>query len=330
MTVFRFAHPEVLFLLLLVPLLAWWSLRPGRERSVAYSSLDLLLGAGLGASAWKRYGKLALRLLALSLVIFALARPQTGRSKHTEYAEAVDIMLVLDTSGSMQAQDFEPKNRLFVAKEVIKEFIAKRTTDRIGLVVFAADAVTQCPLTLDYGLLTKLVEQVDFGMLDDGTAIGMGLASACNRMQASEAKSKVIVLLTDGQNNAGMVDPATAARVAESLGIKVYTIGVGTRGRAPIPIDDPVFGRRLISVDVDIDEVTLKKIADLTGGEYFRATDRQELEQIYAKIDQLERTKVASETFVEYTERFKWLLLPALGLLILELGLEQSILRESP
>jgi Ca-activated chloride channel family protein len=239
-------------------------------------------------------------------------------------------MLVLDTSGSMQAQDFEPKNRLFVAKEVIKEFIAKRTTDRIGLVVFAADAVTQCPLTLDYGLLAKLVDQVDFGMLDDGTAIGMGLASACNRMKNSEAKSKVIVLLTDGQNNAGMVDPTTAARVAASLGIKVHTIGVGTRGRAPIPIDDPVFGRRLISVEVDIDEVTLRKIAELTGGQYFRATDRTELEQIYARIDELERTKVASETFVEYTERFKWLLLPALGLLILELGLEQTFLRETP
>jgi Ca-activated chloride channel family protein len=327
---FRFAHPEVLLLLLLLPLVAWWTLRPGRERSVAYSSLDLLLGAGLGAAAWKRYGKTALRLLGLALLIFALARPQTGRSKHTEYAEAVDIMLVLDTSGSMQAQDFEPKNRLFVAKEVIKEFIAKRTTDRIGLVVFAADAVTQCPLTLDYGLLAKLVDQVDFGMLDDGTAIGMGLASACNRMKNSEAKSKVIVLLTDGQNNAGMVDPTTAARVAASLGIKVHTIGVGTRGRAPIPIDDPVFGRRLISVEVDIDEVTLRKIAELTGGQYFRATDRTELEQIYARIDELERTKVASETFVEYTERFKWLLLPALGLLILELGLEQTFLRETP
>ena len=327
---FRFAHPIVLLLLILVPLVAWWALRPGRERSVAYSSLDLLLGAGLGASAWKRYGKLALRLLALSLVVFALARPQTGRSKHTEYAEAVDIMLVLDTSGSMQAQDFEPKNRLFVAKEVIKEFIAKRKSDRIGLTVFAADAVTQCPLTLDYGLLTKLVDQVDFGMLDDGTAIGMGLASACNRMRASEAKSKVIVLLTDGQNNAGMVDPTTAARVAQSLGIKVYTIGVGTHGRAPIPIDDPVFGRRLISVDVDIDETTLRKIAELTDGQYFRATDRQELESIYAHIDELEKTKVESETFVEYTERFKWLLIPALGLLILELGLEQTTLRETP
>ncbi len=327
---FRFAHPEVLLLLLLVPLVAWWSLRPGRERSVAYSSLDVLLGAGLGAATWKRHGKLALRLLALILLTFALARPQTGRSKHTEYAEAIDIMLVLDTSGSMQAQDFEPKNRLFVAKEVIKEFIAKRTTDRIGLVVFAADAVTQCPLTLDHGLLTKLVDGVDFGMLDDGTAIGMGLASACNRMQKSEAKSKVIVLLTDGQNNAGMVDPTTAARVAASLGIKVYTVGVGTRGRAPIPIDDPVFGRRLISVEVDIDEVTMRKIAELTDGRYFRATDRKELEGIYARIDELERTKVASETFVEYTERFKWLLLPVLGLLILELGLEQTILRETP
>lgn len=327
---FRFAHPDVLLLLLLLPLVAGWTLRRGRERSVAYSSLDLLLGAGLGASAWRRHGKLALRLAALSLVIVALARPQTGRSRHTEYAEAVDIMLVLDTSGSMQAQDFEPKNRLFVAKEVVKEFIAKRKTDRIGLVVFAADAVTQCPLTLDYGLLSKLVDAVDFGMLDDGTAIGMGLASACNRMKTSEAKSKVIILLTDGQNNAGMVDPMTAARVAESLGIKVYTIGVGTRGRAPIPIDDPVFGRRLISVEVDIDEATLQKIAGLTGGKYFRATDRQELEEIYTRIDELEKTKVESETFVEYTERFKWLLIPVLGLLMLELGLEQTVLRETP
>jgi Ca-activated chloride channel family protein len=327
---FRFAHPEVLSLLILLPLVAWWTLRPRRGRSVAYSSLDLLLGAGLGAAAWKRYGKLALRLAALALVIVALARPQTGRSKHTEYAEAVDIMLVLDTSGSMQAQDFVPKNRLFVAKEVIKEFIAKRKTDRIGLVIFSADAVTQCPLTLDYGLLTKLVDTVDFGMLDDGTAIGMGIATACNRMKNSEAKSKVIVLLTDGQNNAGMVDPTTAARVAQSLGIKVYTVGVGTRGRAPIPIDDPVFGRRLISVDVDIDETTLRKIAELTDAKYFRATDREELEEIYARIDELERTKVSSETFVEYTERFKWLLLPALGILILELGLEQTILRETP
>ena len=326
---FRFAYPWMLLLLLLVPLAAWYAHRR-RPRSVAFSSLDLLLGAGLEASAWKRHGTLALRLLVLTLVVLAIARPQTGRAKHTTYSEGIDIMLVLDTSGSMQAQDFEPKNRLFVAKEVVKEFIARRTQDRIGMVVFAADALTQCPLTLDHTLLSRLVDAVDFGMLDDGTAIGVALATACNRLRGSEAKSKVIVLLTDGQNNAGMVDPTTAARVAASLGLRVYTIGVGTRGRAPIPIDDPVFGRRLISVEVDIDETTLRRIADLTGGAYFRATDRQELVDIYHRIDELEKSKVASETFVEYSERFVWFILPALGLLVLELGLAETVLRESP
>jgi len=328
--VFRFAYPYVLLLLLLLPLAAWYVLRRRTDRSVAYPSLDLLLGAGLEAPAWKRHATLALRLLVLALVILALARPQTGRSKHTTYSEGIDIMLVLDTSGSMQAQDFEPKNRLAVAKEVVKEFIAKRPEDRIGLVVFSADAVTQCPLTLDHALLSKLVDQVDFGMLDDGTAIGVALATACNRLRASHARSKVIVLLTDGQNNAGMVDPITAARVAASLGLKVYTVGVGTRGRAPIPVDDPVFGRRLISVEVDIDEVTLRKIAELTGGKYFRATDRDELESIYAQIDRLEKSKVQSDTYVEYTERFAWFILPALGLLVIELGLAETILRETP
>jgi Ca-activated chloride channel family protein len=290
----------------------------------------LLLGAGLEAPAWRRHGKLALRLLALALVIVAVAHPQTGRSQHTEYAEGIDIMLVLDTSGSMQAQDFEPKNRLFVAREVVKEFIAKRRQDRIGLVVFAADAITQCPLTLDYTLLAKLVDGVDFGMLDDGTAIGVALATACNRLRSSDATSRVVILLTDGQNNAGMVDPITAARVAASLGVKVYTVGVGTRGRAPMPIDDPVFGRRLVSVDVDIDEPTLRRIAELTDGRYFRATDRAELEEIYDRIDALEKSKVESETYVEYTSRFAWFVIPALALLMLELAFEQTWLRETP
>jgi Ca-activated chloride channel family protein len=327
---FRFAHPYLLSLLALVPLVAWYALRRGRRRSVAYSSLDLMLTAGLEAPVWKRHAVLALRLAVLSLVIVGLARPQTGRSKHTTYAEGIDIMLVLDTSGSMQAQDFEPKNRLHVAKEVVKEFIAKRTQDRIGLVVFAADAITQCPLTLDYALLTKLVDAVDFGMLEDGTAIGVALATACNRLRTSDTKSRVAIVLTDGQNNAGMVDPITAARVAASLGIKVYTIGVGTRGRAPMPIDDPVFGRRLVSVEVDIDEGSLMKIAKLTGGEYFRATDREELSAIYDQINQMEKSKVESETFVEYTDRFLWFVIPALGLLVLELGLGETVLRETP
>lgn len=326
----RLEHPWVLLLLALVPLVAWYAMRRGRRRSVAYSSLDMMLAAGLQAPAWKRYAVLALRLAVLVLVIVGLARPQTGRSKHTTYAEGIDIMLVLDTSGSMQAQDFEPKNRLFVAKEVVKEFIGKRTQDRIGLVAFAADAITQCPLTLDYALLTKLVDAVDFGMLDDGTAIGVALATACNRLKSSDAKSRVAILLTDGQNNAGMVDPTTAARVAASLGIKVYTIGVGTRGRAPMPIEDPVFGRRLVSVEVDIDEATLTKIADLTGGKYFRATDRRDLEEIYSRIDQMEKSRVQSETFVEYTDRAIWLLIPALGFFLLELGLGETVLRETP
>jgi Ca-activated chloride channel family protein len=316
---FRFAYPWVLALLALLPLAAWYVLRYRGERSVAYSSLDLLLGAGLEAPAWKRYMTLALRLLVMGLVIVALARPQTGRSKHTEYSE-----------GSMQAQDFEPKNRLSVAKDVVKTFITKRPEDRIGLVVFSADAMTQCPLTLDHALLSKLVDQVDFGMLDDGTAIGVALATACNRLRTSKAKSKVIVLLTDGQNNAGMVDPTTAARVAASLGLKVYTVGVGTRGRAPIPVDDPVFGRRLISVEVDIDENTLRKIAEITHGQYFRATDTKELVAIYDQIDKLEKSKVESETYVEYTERYAWLILPAVGLLMLELGLGETVLRETP
>jgi len=327
---FRFAHPYLLLLLLLIPVAIWYVLRVRPERSVAYSSLDLLLGAGLEASPWKRYATLFLRMLVLALVVVALARPQTGRSKHTTYSEGIDIMLVMDTSGSMQAQDFEPKNRLHVAKEVVKEFIAKRPEDRIGLVVFAADAMTQCPLTLDHLLLVKLVDGIDFGMLDDGTAIGTGLATACNRLRASKAKSKIVVLLTDGQNNAGMVDPATAARVAAALGLKVYTIGVGTHGRAPIPVDDPVFGRRLISVEVDIDEVTLHKIADLTGGKYFRATDREELAAIYDQIDRLEKSKVESETFVEYTDRFPWFILPALALFMIEMGLAETVLRETP
>jgi Ca-activated chloride channel family protein len=327
---FRFAHPYVLLLLALLPLAVWYVLRRRPERSVAFPSLDLLLGAGLEAPAWKRHATLMLRLLVLTLVIVALARPQTGRSKHTTYSEGIDIMLVLDTSGSMQAQDFEPKNRLHVAKEVMKDFISKRPEDRIGLVVFAADAMTQCPLTLDHTLLAKLVDHVDFGMLDDGTAIGMGLATACNRLRTSSAKSKVVVLVTDGVNNAGMVDPMTAARLATSLGLKVYTIGTGTRGRAPIPVDDPVFGRRLISVPVDIDEAMMTKIAEVTGGRYFRATDTEELVAIYDQIDQLEKSKVESETFVEYTDRFLWMLLPALGLFVLELGLAETVLRETP
>lgn len=327
---FRFAYPYALLLAVLIVPAVYLALRSKRERSVGYPSLDLLLSAGLEASAWKRFGRVVLRALVLLLMVAAIARPQTGQSEYTTHTEGVDILLVLDTSGSMQAQDFKPKNRLHVAKEVVQEFVGKREHDRIGLVVFAAQAVTQCPLTLDYPVLNRLIEGVDIGMLEDGTAIGVALATAVNRLKNSEAESRVVVLLTDGQNNAGTIDPTTAAKVAAALGIKVYTIGVGTKGRAPMPVNDPIFGKRLVSVEVNIDEEMLTKIAELTEGQYFRATDREELIEIYEQIDEMEKTRVESETFVNYTDRYRWLLLPALGLFLMELLLSQTILRELP
>jgi Ca-activated chloride channel family protein len=327
---FRFAYPWVRVLLVTVPVIVHVMVRRKRERSVGYSSLDLFLGAGLEASAWKRYGKAALRGLVLALLVVGVARPQTGQSEYRTHTEGVDIMLVLDASGSMQAQDFKPKNRLNVAREVVKEFIEGRETDRIGLVAFAAQAVTQCPLTIDYPVLLQLVDEVDIGMLEDGTAIGVALATAVNRLKNSEAESRVTILLTDGQNNSGAIDPTTAARVAASLGIKVYTVGVGTKGRAPMPVDDPVFGRRMVSVQVDLDEETLTNIAELTDGKYFRATNREELIEIYKEIDEMEKTRVESETWVSYTDRFPWFILPALGIFLVEIGLAQTALRELP
>ena len=244
--------------------------------------------------------------------------------------EGVDIVLLIDISSSMQAQDFKPKNRLHVAKQVVKEFIGKRTSDRIGLVVFSAQAITQCPLTLDYDVLQNLVDRVEFGMLEDGTAIGTALATACNRLKDSEAKSRVIVLLTDGRNNMGIIAPRTAAEVAKSLGIKVYTIGVGTSGTVPVPVDDPLFGRRTVPMRMELDEKTLKEIAQLTDGRYFQATDRDELMRIYDRIDELEKTKVETKTFVSYTDRFPYFVIPAVILLLAQIGLGESILREIP
>jgi Ca-activated chloride channel family protein len=328
---FRFEYPQAfLLLLLLVPLL-YFELRGKRKRrSVAFSSTDLVSGAGLEAAAWKKHGKTALRVIVLILVAAAAARPQTGRSESSVKTEGIDIILVLDTSGSMQAQDFQPRNRLYVAKEVVKEFISKRKHDRIGLVVFSAQAMSQCPLTLDYDVLLGLVDRVDFGMLQDGTAIGVALATACNRLKDSAAKSRIVVLLTDGQNNAGMVSPDTAAKIAKSLGIKVYTVGVGTRGYAPVPVDDPMFGRRLVRMQVNIDEETLTNIAKSTGGEYFRATDAEELKKIYEQIDRLEKTTIETKTFTSYTDKYALFAIPALLLLALELALAESVLREVP
>jgi Ca-activated chloride channel family protein len=328
---FRFAYPQAFLLLVLLVPLIYFEMRSKRtRRSIAFSSTGLFSESGLTANPIKRHGKTILRVLVLALIAAAAARPQTGRSESSIRTEGIDIMLVLDTSGSMQAQDFQPNNRLFVAKEVVKEFIPKRTHDRIGLVVFSAEALSQCPLTLDHDVLLGLVDKVDFGMLQDGTAIGVALATACNRLKDSKAKSRVVVLLTDGQNNAGMISPSTAADIAKSLGIKVYTIGVGTRGYAPFPVEDPVFGRRLVQMQVDLDEGTLRDIAKKTGGEYFRATDTEELKKIYEQIDRLEKSTIETKTFTNYTEKYLIFAVPALLLLVLELGLAESLLREVP
>jgi Ca-activated chloride channel family protein len=327
--VFRFAYPHLLWLLLLIVPLVYWTIRR-RERSVAFSSLHLIDAAGLQAAFWKRHGPLIVRVLVLALLVVAMARPQTGRSESKVKSEGIDIVLLLDTSSSMQAQDFKPKNRLQAAKQVMGDFIRKRTTDRIGLVVFSAQSITQCPLTLDHDILLDLVERVEFGMLEDGTAIGSALATACNRLKDSEAESRIVVLLTDGRNNMGAIAPATAAEVARTLGIKVYTIGVGTRGPAPVPVQDPIFGRRLVPMEMQLDEATLLQIARTTEGEYFRATDSEELMKIYDRIDELERTTIETSTFINYTDRFQYAALPALALLVLQLLVSELWLREWP
>lgn len=328
---FRFANPyALLLLLLLVPLIYYGLRRRNKERSVAFSSLEIIDDAKLQAPLWKRYARVLLRAAALILIVFGLARPQTGRSESSIRSEGVDIMLLIDTSSSMQAQDFRPKNRLHVAKEVVKDFVAKRSNDRVGLVVFSAQAITQCPLTLDHDILDELVDNVNFGMLEDGTAIGVALATACNRLKDSEARSRVVILLTDGRNNMGVISPATAAQIASTLGIKVYTIGVGRKGTAPVPVDDPVFGRRMVSMPVELDESTLQEIANKTDGRYFRATDREQLAEIYDQIDALEKTKIETQTFTNYTDRFALFIMPALALFLLELGLAESVVREIP
>jgi Ca-activated chloride channel family protein len=270
-----------------------------------------------------------LELIGLILTVLILARPQTGVKEREVVSEGIDIVLALDISGSMRAMDFQP-NRLTAAKEVAKRFIAGRQGDRIGLVVFSADSFTQCPLTLDYGVLSDLIDQVDFGMIADGTAIGMGLANAANRLRESPGKSKVVILLTDGVNNAGRVDPITAAGLAKALGIRVYTVGAGVEGEAPYPVDDPVFGRRTVMMRSTIDEDVLRRIAAATGGEFFRARDEGTLAAIYDRISELEKTKVETREYVRYDEIGPFLLLPAFVLIGIIMLLESTFLLKVP
>jgi Ca-activated chloride channel family protein len=328
-----FADPQFLILLLLLPLLGWWywSKHQRLGGTIRYSNLDLLKNLPKPSNYWSRHLLLGLRLLALALIIFALARPQSGHTEEEVTTEGIDIVISLDISGSMLAEDFKPRNRIEAAKLVAEQFIAGRRSDRIGMVVFSARSFTQCPLTLDYGVLINFLKKVDVGMIkEDGTAIGLGIANAVDRLRNSKAKSKVVILLTDGRNNAGEIDPLTAARVAQAFNVRIYTIGVGTHGEALYPVEDPFLGKRYVRMPVDIDEATLTKIADVTHGKYFRATDRRSLENIFAEIDKLEKTKIEVKQFTRYRELFVTWLAVAMGLIFVEIVLADTRFRKIP
>ncbi len=317
---------------LVVALMIWHFAKRRQKRSVAvkYSDIRIVQRAASSSRHRMRFIVPALRILAVVLFTVALARPRSGTEVKEVTSEGVDIMIALDVSSSMQAEDFKPNNRLFVAKEEIKKFVMKRTNDRIGLVVFARHSFTQCPLTVDYGVLLQFVDRIDFGLIEDGTAIGMALANGVNRLRESESKSKIMVLLTDGDNNAGEIDPVTAAGLAEAFDIKIYTIGAGKSGNAMYPQDHPIFGKRYVYRPTQINEEILKEIAELTGGKYYRARSGEELEEIYSEIDELEKTEIKVSAHIQYTEMFHFFAYAGLLLLMLELILAHSIFRKLP
>jgi Ca-activated chloride channel family protein len=326
--------PELIFvlgLLLLVGMLLYY-LRRQRFRSatVIYSDIRIVRRAARSRRQKYRFLLVVLRLLAVTLFVVAFARPRSGTEIREVTSEGVDIMVALDVSSSMQAEDFKPHNRLYVAKEEIKRFIGKRVNDRIGLVVFARYSFTQCPLTTDYGVLLQFIDQVDFGIVDDGTAIGMAIANGVNRLRDSDAKSRIMILLTDGDNNAGEIDPLTAANLAKAFDIKIYTIGAGKTGNAMYPYQDPIFGKRYVYQPTKIDETMLKEIAEKTGGRYFRARSKDELEEIYTIIDDMEKTEIKVSAHIQYRELFHYFTLAGLLLLVLEMILANTVFRKLP
>ncbi|HSH00216.1 MAG TPA: VWA domain-containing protein, partial [candidate division Zixibacteria bacterium] len=308
----------------------YWRTFAATTSSLRYSDLRALRSVARSGRSRLRPLLPILRLVALALFIVALARPQSGNEEREINAEGIDIVLALDISGSMKAEDFKPHNRLEAAKEEIKDFVSKRISDRIGMVVFAKSAFTQCPLTLDYNILLGFLEQINFGMIEDGTAIGTAIATAANRLKDSDGKSKVIVLLTDGVNNSGEIDPLTAANIAETFGIRIYTIGAGRPGNAMYPVDDPIFGKRYAYLPNEIDEETLTEIAERTGGKYFRARSEDELNEIYSEIDELEKNEISVKEYVNYQEMFPLFLLLGFATLCAEVTLGQTLLRKAP
>lgn len=329
----NFADPLFLLLLIVVPASVYWYLRKRNVRSgtLRYSNLNLVKSVQKLSNKKKyRHFSFLLRMITLSLLIVCFARPQSSYTEDEILTEGVDIVLALDISSSMLAEDFKPNNRLEAAKLVASDFIRGRKNDRIGMVVFAAKSFTQCPLTLDYGVLLNFLEKIESGMIEDGTAIGMAIANAANRLRDSKAKSKVVILLTDGQNNRGELDPLTAAKVADAFDIRIYTIGVGKKGNALYPVDDPIFGKRYVQMPVKIDEPTLKEISKITSGSYYRATNKESLEKIFKEIDQLEKTKIEVKEFTRYSELFTSFLLIALATILSEIILTNTKLRKIP
>ena len=325
-----FAYPWVLWLLVLIPVLGFilWRRRQKMVTEVTFSSLQPFAHMQRALRERLHTVPLWLRLAALALFIIALARPQSVSSRENVSTEGIDIVMLLDISGSMLAEDFTP-NRMQAAKQVAEEFIDGRANDRIGLVIFSAESFTQCPLTTDYPVLKSLLKEVKNGMIADGTAIGLALANGVNRLKDSKAKSRVMILLTDGVNNRGEIDPITAAKIAATFGIRVYTVGVGAQGEAPYPVETP-FGIQRRLIPVDLDEKTLSAVADMTGGKYYRATDNRKLKAIYKEIDQLERSKIEVTAYKRYSEKFYGWLFGGLALVLLEVALSGTVLRKIP
>ena len=325
-----FAYPWVLYLFFIIPIMIAWYIYKGRKNqaSITYSSFMILDQIPKTFRERLRHLPAALRMLALAALIIALARPQDFSSGQNITAEGIDIAIILDISGSMLAEDFKP-NRLEAAKKLTDQFIQSRISDRIGLVVFAREAFTQCPLTIDYAVLRNLLAEIKAGMLPDGTAIGNAIANGVNRLKDSDTESKVMILLTDGVNNAGEVDPVSAAEIAKTFGIRIYSIGVGTRGEAPFPVQTP-FGTRYQMMPVEIDEPLMKKISETTGGKYFRATNNKALEEIYDTIDKMEKTKIEITSYRTARELYYGWLGGGLLLLFLEFGLLRTIFRKLP
>ena len=322
-----FANPEYLFLLLLLlPIVGWYiyELRKS-DASVQVSDTRVLAAQPKSIRIWLLHVPFVLRIAVITLISIALARPQLTNKWSSQSTEGIDIMMALDISGTMLAEDLRP-NRLEAAKKVASDFVVARPNDQIGLVVFAGESFTQCPLTTDHAVLVNLFKSVEYGMVEDGTAIGLGLANAVNRMKDSETKSKVIILLTDGSNNRGDIDPQTAAEIAKTYGIRVYTIGVGSYGQARVPVQTPI-GKQYITMDNEFDETTLRSIAETTGGQYFRAKDNTSLKAIYDQIDQMEKTKLRVREFSKHTENFMPFLYAALICLLLELIIRYFVLR---